>query len=83
MQKNPVELYQLLYSNGIGTMVADMFRAWAFELEFNEDYKKADEVYMIGLNCQADPYEELETAHKYELSNLFENIVNVSRLANF
>ncbi|XP_012270079.1 uncharacterized protein LOC105694202 isoform X2 [Orussus abietinus] len=64
MQKNPLELYQLLYRNGIGTMVSDMYRAWAFELEQSEDYKRADEVYMIGVSTAAQPQEELDYAHK-------------------
>lgn len=63
-QKNPVELYQLLYNNGIGTMIADLYCAWAFELEQVQDFKKADEVYLIGLQCRAEPREELEFAHK-------------------
>lgn len=64
MQKNPLELYQLLHNNGIGTMVADMYRAWAFELEQIEDYKRADEVYLMGLSALAEPQEELDYAHK-------------------
>ncbi|XP_054006125.1 uncharacterized protein LOC128891020 [Hylaeus anthracinus] len=64
MQKNPLELYQLLYTNGIGTMVADMYRAWAFELEQIEDYKRADKVYLMGLSAKAEPLEELDYAHK-------------------
>ncbi|XP_015190130.1 PREDICTED: uncharacterized protein LOC107073858 isoform X2 [Polistes dominula] len=64
MQKNPLELYQLLYNNGIGTMVADMYRAWAFELEQIEDYKQADEIYLLGLRARAEPLEELDYAHK-------------------
>ncbi|KZC12882.1 Mitotic checkpoint serine/threonine-protein kinase BUB1 [Dufourea novaeangliae] len=64
MQKNPLELYQLLYNNGIGTMVADMYRAWAFELEQIEDYKRADKVYLMGLSAKAEPQDELDYAHK-------------------
>lgn len=64
MQKNPLELYQLLHNNGIGTMVADMYRAWAFELEQIEDYKRADEVYLMGLSALAQPQDELDYAHK-------------------
>ncbi|XP_017888185.1 uncharacterized protein LOC108629820 isoform X2 [Ceratina calcarata] len=64
LQKNPLELYQLLHNNGIGTMVADMYRAWAFELEQVEDYKRADEVYLMGLSALAEPREELDYAHK-------------------
>ncbi|XP_012151742.1 uncharacterized protein LOC100880623 isoform X2 [Megachile rotundata] len=63
MQKNPLELYQLLHNNGIGTMVADMYRAWAFELELREDYKRADEVYLMGLSASAEPQDELDCAH--------------------
>ncbi|XP_072752100.1 uncharacterized protein [Anoplolepis gracilipes] len=64
MQKNPLELYQLLHNNGIGTRVADMYRAWAFELEQIEDDKRADEVYLMGLSAHAEPYEELSHAHQ-------------------
>lgn len=64
MQKNPIELYQLLHNNGIGTMVGDMYRAWAFELEQIEDYKRADEVYLMGLATRAEPVDELDCAHK-------------------
>lgn len=64
MQKNPLELYQLLFNNGIGTRVADMYRAWAFELEQLEDYKRADEAYLMGLSAHAEPIEELEYAHQ-------------------
>lgn len=67
MQKNPLELYHLLHNNGIGTTVADMYRAWAFELEQIEDYKRADEVYLMGLSTRAEPYDELSYAHQYEL----------------
>ncbi|KAK0081319.1 hypothetical protein PV325_012391 [Microctonus aethiopoides] len=59
MQKNPLELYQLLYNTGIGTMVADMYRAWAFELEQVDDYKRADEIYMLGITARAEPRDEL------------------------
>ncbi|KAM0732868.1 Mitotic checkpoint serine/threonine-protein kinase BUB1 [Formica fusca] len=64
MQKNPLELYQLLHRNGIGTRVADMYRAWAFELEQIEDDKRADEVYLMGLSVRAEPYDELSHAHQ-------------------
>ena len=64
MQKNPLELYQLLYNNGLGTMLADMYRAWAFELEQIEDFKRADEVYSMGIAAHAEPREELDYAHK-------------------
>lgn len=64
MQKNPIEFYQLLHNNGIGTMVSDMYRAWAFELEQIEDYKRADEIYLMGLTTRAEPLDELDCAHK-------------------
>ncbi|XP_024943034.1 uncharacterized protein LOC107269786 isoform X2 [Cephus cinctus] len=64
MQKNPLELYQLLQNNGIGTMVADMYRAWAFELEQSEDFKRADEVYVMGIAARAQPLGELTFAHQ-------------------
>lgn len=75
IQKNPLELYQLLHSNGIGTTVADMYRAWAFELEQIEDYKRADEVYLMGLSTRAEPFEELSCAHQYVLSLMYSKII--------
>lgn len=45
-------------------MVADLYCAWAFELELLEDYKRADEVYMLGIRCRAEPKDELEHAHQ-------------------
>lgn len=54
----------MLHSNAIGTTVADMYRAWAFELEQIEDYKRADEIYLMGLSVRAEPYEELNHAHQ-------------------
>lgn len=65
MQKNPLELYPLLRANGIGTMVADIYRAWAFELEQVGDYRRADEIYSMGLLAHAEPYDELYSAHQY------------------
>lgn len=67
MQKNPLELYQLLHNSGIGTRVADMYRAWAFELEQIEDDKRADEVYLMGLSVRAEPFDELSQAHQYDM----------------
>lgn len=80
MQKNPLELYQLLHSNGIGTMVADMYRAWAFELEQIEDYKHADEVYLMGLSARAEPFEELNYAHEYEDTFIFHKLQQYRQL---
>lgn len=64
MQRDQLELYQILYHKGIGTMVSDFYRAWAFELEQANDFKRADEVYMLGINARAQPFEELQSAHQ-------------------
>lgn len=51
-------------------MVADMYRAWAFELEQIEDYKRADKVYLMGLTAKAEPQDELDYAHKYKSQHM-------------
>lgn len=60
---NPLEIYQRLYSTGIGVECAEFYRAWACYCEESSDYKKANQVYMLGLQAKAQPLDELEQAH--------------------
>lgn len=63
MADNPLELYNQMFSHGIGTLCSLFYRSWADELFQNDDYKLADKVYKNGLQVKAQPLEELETAH--------------------
>lgn len=60
---NPLEIYQRLYNTGIGTEVAEFYRAWSCYCEESGDFKKANQVYMLGLQAKAQPLDELEQAH--------------------
>ncbi|XP_053603398.1 uncharacterized protein LOC128671163 isoform X2 [Plodia interpunctella] len=60
---NPLEIYQRLYNTGIGVECSEFYRAWACYCEESGDYKKANQVYMLGLQAKAQPLDELEQAH--------------------
>lgn len=63
-EPNPHEYYELLYNNGIGTMVADLYLCWAHYYDYNDNFEKADSVYQKGLDARAQPLDQLEQAHK-------------------
>lgn len=63
-EPNPPEYYELMYNNGIGTMVADLYMCWAHYYDYNDNYEKADGVYQKGLDARAQPLDQLEQAHK-------------------
>ncbi|XP_063619690.1 uncharacterized protein LOC134792350 [Cydia splendana] len=60
---NPLEIYQRLYNTGIGVECSEFYRAWACYCEESGDFKKANQVYMLGLQAKAQPLDELEQAH--------------------
>ncbi|XP_045766135.1 uncharacterized protein LOC123867869 isoform X3 [Maniola jurtina] len=60
---NPLEIYQRLYNTGVGVECSEFYRAWACYCEESGDYKKANQVYMMGLQAKAQPLDELEQAH--------------------
>ncbi|KAH8288986.1 hypothetical protein KR054_003667 [Drosophila jambulina] len=64
-QKNPIELYQEMYSRGTGTMLADFYIAWAYCCDLSGNMHKADEIFRLGLQCRAQPIEELREAHQH------------------
>ncbi|CAH2105563.1 unnamed protein product [Euphydryas editha] len=60
---NPLEMYQRLYNTGIGVGCSEFYRAWACYCEESGDFKKANHIYMLGLQAKAQPLDELEQAH--------------------
>ncbi|KAL1490895.1 hypothetical protein ABEB36_011572 [Hypothenemus hampei] len=64
---NPVELYMMMKSKNLCTGWADFYKAWAYYYEAAGDFAKANSVFQEGKKNLAQPYEELEIAHK----NLF------------
>ncbi|XP_026817078.1 mitotic checkpoint serine/threonine-protein kinase BUB1-like [Rhopalosiphum maidis] len=68
-QSNAVELYQTVYNQGIGTMCALFYRAWAELLDRYNDFKRVDQIFLLGIKAKAEPVEELEQAHlQFQLS---------------
>lgn len=51
------------YSQGLGTMCSALYKAWAEELDKNNDFKRADQIFQLGIQCRAQPLEELQNAH--------------------
>ncbi|XP_017129724.1 uncharacterized protein LOC108147594 [Drosophila elegans] len=64
-QKDQIEFYQQMYNNGIGTMLADFYIAWAYSYDLSGNMRKADEIFRLGLECRAEPLEELREAHQH------------------
>lgn len=54
----------MLYNKGLGTSCSELYRAWACYCEEAADYKKADQIYNLGMQANAEPREELEQAHR-------------------
>jgi len=68
-QPNALELYQTVYNQGLGTMCALFYRAWADLLDRFNDFKRVDQIYLLGIQLKAEPVEELEQAHlQFQLS---------------
>ncbi|XP_026683205.1 uncharacterized protein LOC103514437, partial [Diaphorina citri] len=61
-QPNPLEIYNLVYSENIGTKLAMFYKAWAEVLDAHNDIKQANHVFQLGLNAHAEPIEDLEAA---------------------
>lgn len=64
-EPNPHEYYELLYNNGIGTIVADLYLCWAHYYDYNDNFEKADNVYQKGLDARAQPLDQLQQAYKH------------------
>ena len=60
---NPLELYQIVYNQGLGTMCALLYKAWADELDKNRDLVHADQIYQLGIKNRAEPLDMLHDAH--------------------
>ncbi|XP_050431084.1 mitotic checkpoint serine/threonine-protein kinase BUB1 beta-like [Adelges cooleyi] len=68
-QPNAVELYQTVYNQGLGTMCAMFYRAWADLLDRYNDFKRVDQIFLLGIQSRAEPIQELEQAHvQFQLS---------------
>ncbi|XP_076055680.1 uncharacterized protein LOC143033920 [Oratosquilla oratoria] len=64
MCPKPLEVYQTMDAKGLCTELAQFYENWAWEYEKMNNLKKADAVYMKGLQNGAQPSDELQLAHK-------------------
>ncbi|KAL7035447.1 hypothetical protein ACKWTF_008376 [Chironomus riparius] len=63
-QPNPLNLYKILYQQGVGTKVAAFYIGWAHYYNSANHFKQAESIYNLGIQLKAEPLYELETAQK-------------------
>ncbi|KAH8241979.1 hypothetical protein KR026_001316 [Drosophila bipectinata] len=64
-EKDQIQCYQQMYNDGIGTMLADFYIAWAYSYDLTGNMRKADEIFRLGIDCRAEPLEDLREAHQH------------------
>lgn len=60
----PVEIFQYMHSQQLCSGLALFFESWAQLLENLGHYKKADEVFMLGIQNNAQPLDRLRKQHR-------------------
>jgi checkpoint serine/threonine-protein kinase len=63
-QPNPLNLYKILYQQGIGTTVASFYIGWAHYYNSSNLFKQAESIFNLGIQLKAQPIVELENAQK-------------------
>lgn len=66
---DPLEIYNFLYSQGIGTKTTALYEAWAWQVEQVGNIKKADLVYNKGIENGAQPIERLRQSQRWPFEN--------------
>ncbi|BFZ17353.1 hypothetical protein BsWGS_20394 [Bradybaena similaris] len=72
--EDPVVVFSYMFDNGIGDSVAALYLEWALSLERNGDSKKADAIYIEGINRRAEPEDLLIQRHQQFQSRVARNI---------
>eukprot|EP00794_Sanderia_malayensis_P020252 gene20252-22236_t len=62
--KDPTEIFNYMYSQNIGTEHSLFYESWTALLEMSDQFKKAFEVYEIGLARNAQPIERLQRHYR-------------------
>lgn len=52
-----------MFTQDIGTSLALFYQEWAIYHELNSNKKKADEIFQLGINRNADPVDSLKEKH--------------------
>lgn len=64
LQETHEQYYELLYENGTGTEVADLYICWAHIYDQRGDYEQAEKIYTLGFQSNAQPIDLLKEAHQ-------------------
>lgn len=59
-----MNLYKILYQQGIGTKCSAFYIGWAHYYNSANHFKQAESIFNLGLQLKAEPLHELETAQK-------------------
>ena len=59
-----MNLYKILYQQGIGTNCAAFYIGWAHYYNSANAFKQAESIYNLGVQLKAEPLAELEAAQK-------------------
>ena len=60
----PGDVFDYMFDQKIGLTHASFYECWATLLEMHSNYKRADEVYGIGIARNAQPLCSLERNHQ-------------------
>ncbi|KAG4078290.1 hypothetical protein HA402_013000 [Bradysia odoriphaga] len=61
---SPHLYYTKLYNSGVGTMVADLYIAWAHYFDVLDEFDQAKAVYQKGLDARAAPIDHLKQVYE-------------------
>ncbi|TRY92461.1 hypothetical protein DNTS_028169 [Danionella cerebrum] len=61
---DPMDVFRYMQAQGIGTMQAIFYIAWAEEYEKRGNMKMANSVFQDGIKCGAEPSERLHSFHR-------------------
>ena len=64
MCNDPLEIFSYLYDKGIGSKQSLLYETWSCELERLGNFKRADVVFVQGIEIGAQPLEQLQRRHK-------------------
>ncbi|KAH1013504.1 hypothetical protein HUJ04_002488 [Dendroctonus ponderosae] len=75
MFPSPEELYLMMKSKNLCTGCAEFYKAWAYYYEAGGDFQKANNIFEEGKRNLAQPYDELELAHKNLITSAGEHML--------
>ena len=59
------DIFRYMCDQEIGTSSALLYKEWAKHHEIVGNVKRAEEIYTLGINRDADPVEELKQLRRY------------------